>query len=292
MHTTREVPDRSLILGRTQDERGSEIQAGARAELTPSPLTLALSSLRGRVTARIMLQFANNPAALNFTAARTAILEAGVARALHRSEDQPVIVDMACGYSPLALHMAEHFPHASVIELDTPDVIIRRKRRLMRCKEYVRPANLVTLSADLSRQSLVDALGNRVPSVIEYTSSYLTREQMIETHRYLYDVLSIHGALVTFMTWQKGVQQVQAELRFFREQVGSLPGIVADEAAAAAVFLEAGFRHVEVLHPSRLAGELGLATPIMDIELLVIAWKQRPQSKFLPPDDADHALSR
>lgn len=265
------TPADALVLGRTQETRGSEIQAGARAELTPNPVTLALASLRGRAVAQTMIWLAPDQGILNYTAARIPILAALMLRAIP-PVPHPLLIDTSAGFSPMSLMVAEGAPHAHVIEIDRAEVIRSRQHRLRKAKITL-PPNLETISADLGQTSLPEVLGGRVADVIDFTGAYFSPAQLRRTAAYLHSILSEQGTVLSCYPYRPAMEYATTATRFFKQQVGDLPGGVDDVTALKHYFLDAGYRDVEIYFPSQLAPELGLRTPILDMEISVIARK-------------------
>lgn len=264
----------AFILGQTQEQRGSEFQAGARAELTPSPLTLALSSIRGRFMAQAMIFMVPDKRAHRFIAARSPMLKAAILRAMPQ-KPRPILATVAVGFSPVTILIAQERPDIRVIEIDTPEVIKKRKTRLRQVPDIIIPDNLETHKAELSITPLTDILGDLRPDVMDITGGYFTHAELTQVTRYLASVMSDEGACVCYLPWFDGIEQVKGAARFFKSQIGDYPGVVGSEETARRIFLGAGYQTAEVLFPSRYGVELGLETPIMDIEILVIAYKQK-----------------
>lgn len=265
------TPADSFMLGRTQETRGSELQAGARAELTPTPVTLALASLRGRAVAQTMIWLSPEKASTNYTAARVPILTELMVRAVP-NVPAPILVDPSTGFSPLSLSVAERVPHATVIEIDRAEVIRSRQHRLRRGGISL-PPNLETVVADLGVTPLPDALGGRTADVIKFHGAYLTPAESRRTIGYLHSILSAEGAIAARFPLKSGVERTSTATRFFKQQVGDLPGMVDDVNVLRHYFLDTGFREVEVIFPSQIVPQIGLATPVWDVEVAVIARK-------------------
>lgn len=264
----------SFILGHTQEQKGSEFQSGARAELTPSPLTLALSSIRGRFMAQAMIFMVPDTRAHRFIAARSPMLKAAILRAMPQ-KPQPILATVAVGFSPVTILIAQERPDVRVIEIDTPEVIQKRKTRLRHAPDIIIPDNIETYKADLATVPLSDVLGDIRPDVMDITGGYFTHAELTQVVRYFAEVMSDEGACVCYLPWFDGIEQIKGAARFFKSQIGDYPGMVGHVDTAKRIFTDAGYQTVEVLFPSQFGAELGLETPMMDIEILVIAYKQK-----------------
>jgi O-methyltransferase involved in polyketide biosynthesis len=261
-----------LLVGRTQGLRGSsEIMAGARAELSPSPITLALSSLGGRVTARTVMNLGLNKSAVNYFAARMAVMTDLVVRLL-KEKSEPVMVDLASGFSPLGWQVAQELPNAQVIEIDLPNVLQEKRKRLQKAHIEI-PSNLELLEANLGEHELHHVLHGREATVIAYTGIYFTPQEQVTVARYLRENLAPNGFCVCNTQWKEGQRQIREATRFFRSQTGETPGVWESQQAAAKVFTDAEFSDVNVLYPSQLGERIGATLPIMDVELIVVAKK-------------------
>jgi hypothetical protein len=263
----------SFILGRTQEQSGSELQAGLRAELDPTPVTMALSSMRGRVVAQTMSYIVHHQGARHFSASRIKLLHAVMLQELSSAIQHPITLTIATGFSPLCLMLAESLPQGKIIEIDLPDVIRKRRTRLRRANDITIPENIVTYDSDLKSIPLTDILGDDRPHIMDFTSAYYPQDEMIRLAAYLHSILQPGGVLVTYTPYAPGVDAVRSATRFFKNQIGDLPGMVSNTAEAVAVYQKAGFETVEVKLPSVLAEEIDLPRPMLDIEILVIARK-------------------
>jgi hypothetical protein len=270
--STASVPTLSELFGLIQESRGSDLQAGARAELCPSPLTLALGSMMGRIAAQTMIYLVNSQAAVNFTAARIPLSQAAMIRAIPAGREQPILADIATAYSPLSVQLAHALPHATIVEMDRPDVIRKRMQRLQRGNIDM-PANLRTFSADLRHVPLEQAFEGLRPDVIEITGAYLNPAQLTRISEHVCDVLTPGGALICYLPWRAGLAEVQTAMRFFKRQVSDMPGAMSSERAIIDTFTEAGFVAVRIDYPSQLAETLGVKTPVLDVEVLVTCRK-------------------
>jgi O-methyltransferase involved in polyketide biosynthesis len=265
----------TMGLGRTSGQRGAEILAGIRAELMPSPVTSALSRYVGQVTAKIMMRVmsAGGRAGLNFLAVRTDGFAALIKKLIADKKDPVLLVEIAAGFSPRGVELAQELPHVEVIEIDLPDVVKEKQRRLQ--KAITLPQNISWRAADLGVASLASVLEGRQATVItaEGLLPYFAREQQVQICRQCFDNLLPGGAMMADMSWKEGVALSQKGTRFFSNQAGRLLGIVDDQAAARGIFMDAGYQKVDVYLPTELAPQYGLPMPVMNFQLLVAAYK-------------------
>jgi O-methyltransferase involved in polyketide biosynthesis len=261
-----------LLVGRTQGLRGSsEIMAGARAELSPTPITLALSSLGGRVTARTVINLGLNRSAVNYFAARMTVMTELIVK-LFQDKAEPLMVDLASGFSPLGWMVAQELPNAQVVEIDLPHVLQEKRKRLQKAHVEI-PKNLELIEGNLGEHPLHHVLHGREADVISYTGVYFTEQEQATVARYLRENLAPNGVCVCNTQWKEGQRQIREASRFFRSQTGETPGVWENERAAAKIFTEAGFSDVKVVHPSEIGEKIGATLPIMDVELIVVARK-------------------
>jgi O-methyltransferase involved in polyketide biosynthesis len=259
------VDHNTLLLGRAVEQSGSELQAGTRAELAPTPITQALASLQGRVTAKVLARLVQKEA-LNFITGRTPALLDVMRRTVPPGVAHPLLVDVGVGYSPLTLQLAEALPQARVVEIDLPAVIEERQRRLSRAKIAL-PSNIRTLAVDLRHTALNEILDSEQPHGLTFTGAYLTHEEQASVLGALRRMLAYGGAVVCMLPWEDGLRQVEQAARLFKRTIGELPGVMRDEASIRAVFAQAGYRDVTIY---RLAESLRLKTPVIDLEVIAL----------------------
>lgn len=264
-------PSDSFILGRTQESSGSEVQAGARAELWPTPLTLALASFRGRAMGRTMIAAANT-GAINFTRLRIPMLHQAILQTLPAENEAPTIVITAVGFSPLGFMLAEALTKAAIIEVDLPEVLRQRQRRLRRAQIEI-PTNLRMIPAILREQPLAEVLNGQQVDIINFTGAYFTPDQLQHVLGYLRPLLNENGACVYYLPWEPAIRANMAASRFFMNIIGKVPGVIKNEAAASSVCQSAGYSPAQLLFPTALKHSLpGEAdTDLIDTEVLVVA---------------------
>lgn len=269
------IPSDSMILGQNQEQGGSEMQAGARSILTPSPLLHALSTVRGRAVAQTMITLVNNPLSINFTAGRLRFLQTMLMNAV-QNHAQPVITLPACGYSPLGIWLAEDMPHATVIEIDIPEVMRRRQRRLRRANIPL-PQNLLTRPANLAQTPLSQVIAPYKPDVVDFTGAYYNPDELTRIARYLRSILAEKGTCVCYLPWAESIKVIKSGMRYFKDQIGETPGTISDVETPIRIFTNAGYSTVEVVFPSQIGPQIAdrydLKMPVLDVEVLVVARK-------------------
>ena len=266
-----------LGLGRTSGQRGAEILAGLRAELIPSPTTKALARFSGQLVARLMIQVMGrgNVPGMNYIAVRTSSLAALIKEFIADQKDV-LLVEIAAGFSPRGLELALALPQAQVIEIDLPDVVQEKRKRLEKGRDVTIPPNLSWREADMGVVSLKEVLEGKVANVItaEGLMPYFPHEQQVRIAQQVYENLTPRGLFLADMTWHEGVQKAEEGTRFFSRQAGKVLGTVKTKEEAATIFTEAGYQNVDVHLPSELAERYNLLTPVLDFQLLVAAQKK------------------
>lgn len=266
------TPQDSLFLGKAQEQSGSELQAGFRAELDPSPLTRALSTMRGRMIAKTMSFMVSATGARNFIAARIPLLMQAMIENLPAHTEKPLIVSTAAGYSPLGIWLAEELPYADIVEIDLPEVISKRQMRFKKAGITL-PKNLTSIAADLGMVPLLDVLEGRHPQIIEWTGAYSPHDEAIHIMRYFHSILADDGVCVGYFPWQGGIDAVRAGTRFFKDQIGDMPGVVATRDELTNRFTAAGYAQVDVLMPVQYAPHIGITGDLINIEVLAVGHK-------------------
>ncbi|NWF70140.1 MAG: class I SAM-dependent methyltransferase [Chloroflexi bacterium] len=260
-----------LGLGRTSGQRGAEIIAGIRAELMRTPETIALSRLGGRLTARTMMALEREDM-FNYIPARFEIMT-DMALKHTPFDSASTLVEIAAGFSPRALHLARRIPEANVLEIDLPDVIAEKRKRLEKNPQIRIPANLTWRAADLSQQMLSEVLNHKLVDMI------LAEEMLLyfplEDCQHILQQISLslrRGAyLVTSIGFRPGIQQAHKAARFFNRQAGNFLGVVDQPEEARQLFESSGYVDVQVERISALATKMNLAEVPADVELMVLA---------------------
>ena len=277
---TAQVSPDKLGLGRTSGQRGAEIFAGVRAEFLPSPVNVALSRWSGRLTARMMktmgLMFGKTiNGYVNFMIARTDGITRLVQEAIPEDAKDILLVDIAAGFSPRGIQLAQAIPSARVIEIDLPDVILEKKRRLKRVRDFEIPLNLDWITADLGVQSLSDVLANQRVDAIsaEGLTPYFAPADLILIASSIKDNLKSGGVFVTDMAWSKGVKEGGRASHFLSQQAGTFLGAMKNKEEAEQIFRDAGYDTVTVYIPTEISQRFGFPQPANDLQFLVVAKK-------------------
>jgi O-methyltransferase involved in polyketide biosynthesis len=275
--TAQVTPD-SMGLGRTPGQRGAEIMAGIRAETMPSPITIALSRWSGRIVVRFMRGLSRNRSQgiLNFMPVRTGGITALIKEAIGEQKGSLLLVDIAAGFSPRGVELAQAYPNAEVIEIDLPDVIAEKKKRLERAQNFKVPANLHWRAADMGIKPLSEVLEGRTAHIIsaEGLTPYFPPPDLVKIVRQIHDSLKPGGTLVCDMAWREGIRQTQEVSSFLSRQAGNFLGAMDSQEQARGIFAEAGYSEVNIYLPSEVAQKYNLPQPVLDLQLLVTARKK------------------
>lgn len=258
------------LLGFTQEQRGSELQAAARAELIPTPETRALSSRIGRVFAKLARRVGISQELQNYFAFRPFGMMEMLKRGIPAGCPQPHILDPLGGYTPQMLWLARDLPHARVYEIDLPDVIQDKAKRLRNAKDVVIPPNLTWYGANLYERSLSEVLKGQKMHVIIGMGAFLTPPEYVRLLHYLGENLTPDGAIVGNLPWKPGMTALAESSLLYRVQVGPLPGATDDLNQVRGMFYEAGFYDVSFTNYVELAQALRQPTPA-NLELLILA---------------------
>src|SRR5882724_2715982 len=139
----------TLGLGTTQGQRGAELVAALKAELTPTPELRALTSFKGRVGAGIVMRLSHSKRPfMNFLVARPAAFQLEIERSIPKGKSSVKIVEVAAGLSPRGLNLAKALPNIEIIEVDLPSVVAEKQSRFLKANISI-PSNLSWRGADL-----------------------------------------------------------------------------------------------------------------------------------------------
>ncbi len=263
----------TMGLGRTPGQRAAEMIAGIRAEIMPSPLTTALTSLIGRAVAGTLMRLeSDRERAANFIIGRYIGLSRLAEESLPEGGQSGTIVEVAAGFSPRGMEFASERPGIQYIEVDLPDVVEEKQKRLEKA-EITPPPNLSWLAADLGVTPLAEVLGERKVDVVlaEGLMAYFPHSEVIRIAAHIREVLVPGGSLLCTVPWREGMQHLRMAVRFFRRLAGQHRGIVEDENQARELFESAGYTDVSVYQVSQLAESMGIPTPLTDFAFLVRA---------------------
>jgi O-methyltransferase involved in polyketide biosynthesis len=272
-YPTAQVTPDAMGLGRTSGQRGAEILAGLRAELFPTPETVALARWSSRMIANVFTRLEKSKAALNYVAVRPNGMTELVTRALSPDRTDQIVVDIAAGFSPRGIQLANRFPNLNVIEIDLPDVVKDKQLRLRTARTVTIPRNMSWKSADLGVTPLADVLEGQLVDVVvaEGLTAYFTPKDNQRIASLVRESLRPGGKYICDITWEEGMQNAKEATRFFSRQAGKFLGMMKDEAAMKQLMLDAGYSSVEVVRPAKLAAEIGLPTPVMEFSFFVVA---------------------
>lgn len=266
-----------LLLGTVQGKSklGSELFAGLRAELAPTPINTALSSFGGRMGSRVIMSLIRDKITVNYQKHRIDIVAAAVERAMPPGKEKVTLVDAPCSYSPLGITLALRHPHATVIEMDLPDIIQDKRNRLQRARDVVTPANLSFIPADFRKTPIDQVLaanGHPVIDVISFLSSSFSTDELVRLARYIRGFLSDRGAVMCFSPWKAAVQhEREANSLVRRQSQTEWKAVFEDKELPVQLFKEAGYSDVKVYHPSDLRHGLNITGDILDAELFIVA---------------------
>ncbi len=269
----------TMGLGRTSGQRGAEILAGIRAELTPSPITKALSRYTGQLAARMMIKLlgrGSGIAGMNFVAVRTSGFSALIKEAVTDIESNLTIVEIAAGFSPRGFELAQTLSHARVIEIDLPDVVEQKQSRLRRVRGMGIPDNLIWYGADMGTVTLRKILDNRAAHAIsaEGLLPYFPRAEQVAICRQIYENLTEGGLFIADFSWRPGLNMAREGTMFFSRQAGNIAGLVDSPEDVEGILQDAGFDEVSIEKPSALAERFQLPTPVLDFQLIAVGRKR------------------
>jgi hypothetical protein len=256
------------VLGHNQQQSGSELQAGARADLIPSPITKALSSFKGRVAAKTMrLMFSGQlEPLLNYAALRPYAEMEAIRMALGDNPANKLVLDPAAGFAPQFFWLAQELSETRFLELDRL-TSIEEKRYLLH--PFGIPENLRLKAADLSTIPLHEVLNERVDAVLSI-GAYVKHRDYGAMLEYLKRVLKHDGKVIGSFPFAPGVENLSQNSALFRRVAGSPEGIVYSEAQLKTIFENAGYELEAILKFSDLAKKWDKPMPA-DIEIIAIA---------------------
>jgi O-methyltransferase involved in polyketide biosynthesis len=264
-------------LGRTSGQRTAEIFAGLRAELLPSPVTTALSQTSGRVIARLMTKLAK-PELFNFVPVRLGGFTKLIEQTLPRDGGTALFVDLAAGFSPRGLQLAQAFPYLDVIEVDLPDVIEEKQKRLQRIPNFQLPLNLSWRAADLGKTPLSEVLEGQLANIVsaEGLLPYFSFPDITRIARQVQDSLKPGGTFfadIGYLT-SEGQRQARGVMQVFRRQTRTTPGTVNNEETARQLFVDAQYKHITIYKMPEIAEMFQLPTPAPDMLFFIAATKE------------------
>lgn len=275
-----------MALGHTPSTRSAELVAGARAILLDTKETVALSSMAGRIIARVLTDTGGKINVLWFFPARMMAIEALTERLVPSDKPDLLLVDVAAGFSPRGLHMARRYPQAQVIEVDLPDMVAEKKQRLSRGKIEI-PSNLSWIEADLGKTTLGEVLEGRQADFItsEGLTLYLSPEENQRFFQQMQASLKPGGVFMfeayfkdKFQTLRQS-PNINTVASFVLRMVGNVPGIMPDMNTARQYLSDAGFAHSVEYPVTDMMDELHHPKPVDIISIVV----SRKPVAFEPP---------
>lgn len=257
----------SWALGHTQKQSGSILQAGARALVTPTPITQALSSMQGRMMARTVMAMGVDEALFTYMGFRPYAINEVIKRELPSNVEAPLLVDPASGFSPQFYWLAQALSHIHCIEMDLPKNMQTKRKNL---QDFDLPSNLELVEADLTTQSLHEVLGERKAHVLITLAAYVKSSSFVDLLRYLHQMMAEEGFIVASFPYAPGFDNLMHTLSIFRRLVTKPIGIVQHEDDIMRIFEQANYSKVSLYKLSDLAEEMGKPKPA-DVEIIAIA---------------------
>jgi hypothetical protein len=267
------IPTRSLseLMWVSHHRGGSELQAGGRALLNPTPMNKALSSVRGRMASKSASVLGFPKHAEHFIGGRVAVMVHLMTSAVN-GLDAPLTADAFAAYSPIGFEIAERLPHGQHLDFADIKTIHDIQRRLGRDKTLHIPTNHRFQAVDYREETIGDHLPRPLDAIIGNSTSYSYDENIVVLG-HLRELLRPGGTLVSGVLWREGIETVAKSMRFAASQAGMLnyPLLVDDDMTVVTMFRAAGFTEVDVVHMPSLAAMLGLPTPIIELEVFAVA---------------------
>ncbi len=263
-------------MGRTAGQRTAEVFAGLRAELLRSSEAIALTRIGGRITARLIISMGSKKA-LNFVPVRHGTFAGLIKQALGGDVDGKVLVEIACGFSPRGINLAQEMPGLTVIEIDLPDVVEEKLKRLEKGSITI-PPNISWKSADLGVEPLSAILEHQQVDVVsaEGLMPYFEFADITRIARQIHDSLKPSGVFIADLGYNstEGVKEASGLVRIFRRYTSSTPGTVPDEETAYALFNDAGYDKVELFRMPATAEMFDLPRPVSDVTFFMVSHRK------------------
>ena len=265
--STKNAPDGHWVLGHTQKQTGSILQSGVRAIVTPSDITQALSTVKGRMMARTMMAMGISEKLFTYSSFRPYAVNEVIRRALPEDNAAHLILDPASGYSPQFYWLAQERPKTQFIEIDRPETM---RDKIKRLHPYDIPENLELISADLSETTLDSVLGERKADLVIALGAYVVMDDFEQLLAYLPTVLKEDGIVLAAIPYATGLENIAQTLSLFKRAVTKPIGLVQHADEVINMFERAGYRDIKLHWLSKLAEEMGKPIPA-DAELFVTA---------------------
>ncbi|MEL6408626.1 MAG: hypothetical protein AAFR81_29935 [Chloroflexota bacterium] len=249
---------------------GSQLQAGARAELIDSPVTKALSTFGGRIAAQTMQYMFKGrmDGLMNYAAFRPRAMQYVLESLLGEPSEatNKRVLDPAGGYSPVFYWLAQKYNNVSFIEVDIPKVIENKRRMLY---PLGIPRNLRLRDGDLSNQHLHEIVTRR-SDIMLTIGAYVTKAKFRELLDYLPHVMKSGAYLVASFPYLPGIDNFQQNSMIFSKIVTEPRGTIANEKVLHTIFRDTPFDLIESVCLSELAREREMPIPA-DIEIFAVA---------------------
>jgi O-methyltransferase involved in polyketide biosynthesis len=266
-----------LGMGRTAGQRTAEMFAGLRAELMPMPETAALARMSGRIAARLMIALSSKKV-LNFVPVRSGSFTGLIKQVLGQETAGKVVVEIATGFSSRGITLAKEMPGLQVIEIDLPDVVEEKRKRLENAKIAI-PSNMSWKAADLGAQPLAEVLNQQRVDIVtaEGLMAYFAYPDITRIAKSVYQSLKPGGIFIADLGYMQaqGVQEASRIVQIFRRYTSSTPGAVYDEETAYRLFREAGYEQIELYRMPQTATLFNLPQPVSDILFFMVAHRQK-----------------
>ncbi len=272
--TAKDTHEQDLLgMGRTAGQRTAEVFAGLRSEMMRTPEANALSNMAGRITARLIMAMGSKKA-LNFVPVRHGSFAGLIKQTLGSDTKGKVFVEIAAGYSPRGITLAKELPDLQVIEIDLPDVIAEKRKRLERGGISI-PPNITWIAADLGVEPLDAVLEHQQVDVVsaEGLMPYFKLEDITRIARSVHQSLKAGGVFIADLgfTDSKGAQETGRLVKIFERYTSSAPGYVTEEETGYRVFRDAGYETVDLYRIEQTAALFDLPQPVSDVLLIMVS---------------------
>ena len=258
----------SWVLGHTQQQGGSILQSGARAEYIPSRITLALSTLYGRMAARAMGTLDSSKSLINYVTLRPYAINEVIKRTLATIKQRATVVDPAAGYSPQFVWLAKDLPQHDFIEIDRETVILDKIHRIEDAGLAI-PENLSLLAGDLKTQTLPDILYDVSADICMANGTYVETSDFGDLLQYLrIHVLKPKGSVLAAFPYEPGIRDLIQQHWMFRRFAGVPRGIIPNIDTAVNTMVDAGYQNIKVYRLTQLAKDLKHPIP-NEVEIFV-----------------------
>ncbi|MEO8611828.1 MAG: class I SAM-dependent methyltransferase [Chloroflexota bacterium] len=273
--TTAQISPDAMGLGRTVGQRTAEMVAGLRYELDKSPVNNALSRFAGRLIARLMITVLHDKSQVNYILARPAAFNQLIRQYITANTPTATLVEIAAGFSPRGFELAQTMPNLQVIEIDLPDVVEEKRRRLTKAPNIKVPPNLKWYKADLGAESLNDVLqGEKVDIVCaEGLNPYFSHEDITRIAGHVRESLKPGGVYISDIGWDEARKtSEQSSMGIFSRNASAFLGIIKIEEEGRQLLLNAGYNEVEIHKPTQITADMkDIPKTPLDYSIIFIA---------------------